>query len=94
MVDAVLDAAGYKRRVVLAVPHFHAVARAVARGRLIAAVPQQFATRVAAEFDLLVFEPPVAVPASEIKLYWHRRHDDEAAHRWMRTLILAIARGL
>jgi DNA-binding transcriptional LysR family regulator len=25
----------------------------------------------------------------EISLYWHKRHDEDAAHRWLREQIVA-----
>jgi DNA-binding transcriptional LysR family regulator len=88
-VDVALAKAGRTRRVVLAVPHFQAVAMAVARGRLIAAVPRQYAEVVAEDLRLSLFAPPVSVDVPQIFMYWHRRYDDDTAHRWLRQQILA-----
>jgi DNA-binding transcriptional LysR family regulator len=93
MVDDALRKAGAARRVALALPSFHGVARAVARGRLIAAVPIQFAKAVAPELDLAILAPPVAVPAPEIRMYWHKRHDRNPAHRWLRDQVVAATRA-
>lgn len=87
--DKALRKAGAERRVVLALPHFHAVALAVAEGRLIAVVPQQFADRVAGDLGLAIYRPPVDIPVPEVRLYWHKRHDRHPAHRWLRAEILA-----
>jgi DNA-binding transcriptional LysR family regulator len=89
LVDDALAKAGAARRVMLALPNFQGIARAVAQGRLIAAVPVQFATAVADDLDLAIYRPPVEVPVPEISLYWHRRHDQNPAHRWLREQILA-----
>lgn len=86
-IDEALDRVGRKRKVVLAVPHFQAVAMAVARGRLIAAVPVQYAEAVAENLGLWLFEPPVPVDVPEIHMYWHRRYDRDAAHGWLRQQI-------
>jgi DNA-binding transcriptional LysR family regulator len=86
--DDALRKAGAQRRVVLTLPHFHAVALAVAGGSLIAVVPQQFAERVADDLGLAVYRPPVEIPAPEIRMYWHKRHDGHPAHRWLRGEIL------
>jgi DNA-binding transcriptional LysR family regulator len=92
MVDDALQKAGVRRRVALALPHFQAVALAVARGRLIAALPVQFARWVAKELRLELYRPPVEVPVPEISMYWHRRHDRNPAHRWLRGQIMAAVK--
>ncbi len=88
-IDAALATVGRKRRVVLALPQFISVAHAVARGQLIASVPVQFATAFAAPLGLATYAVPVPVAVPPIYLYWHRRHDDDAAHAWMRDRIAA-----
>jgi DNA-binding transcriptional LysR family regulator len=35
-----------------------------------------------------MYRPPVELPQPEIKLYWHRRHDQHPAHRWLRNQIM------
>jgi DNA-binding transcriptional LysR family regulator len=86
--DTALARIGRARRVMLALPHFHAVALAVARGRLIAALPRQFADAVAAELGLASYAPPIPIPAPEISLYWHRRRDHDPAQRWLREQVV------
>lgn len=82
--DTALARAGRSRRVRLALPHFHAVALAVARGRLIAVVPRQFADAMAPELGLARYAPPMPFPVPDISLYWHRRRDLDPAHQWLR----------
>jgi DNA-binding transcriptional LysR family regulator len=89
MVDDALRKVGAERWVKLALPNFQGIARAVSRGRLIAAVPIQFATAVAKDLGVAVYKPPVEVPAPEIRMYWHKRHDHNPAHRWLRDQIVA-----
>lgn len=86
-VDTALQKAGGARRVSLALPHFQGVALAVAEGHVIAAVPIQFAQAVAKSLRLEIYDPPVDVPAPEVRLYWHKRHDRNPAHRWLRDQI-------
>jgi DNA-binding transcriptional LysR family regulator len=87
-----LMAMGRRRRVVLTLPQFYGVALAVSRGRLVAAVPEQFAHAVASELQLAIYQPPISIPVPEISLYWHRRHDAEPAHRWLREQVAAAAK--
>lgn len=88
-VDDALAAMGRRRRVTLALPHFQSVALAVARGRLIAAVPVQFARAMASSLDLALYDPPLPVSVPDIKLYWHSRHDRNPAHVWLREQIMS-----
>jgi DNA-binding transcriptional LysR family regulator len=90
-VDAALERHGHARRVTLALPHFQAVALAVARGGMTAALPVQFARVVREPLGLRFFHPPIPIPAPDISLYWHSRHDKDAAHRWMRRIVLDLS---
>lgn len=87
-VDDALAEQGRRRRVVLTLPHFSAVALAVAQSPdLIAALPVQFARAVSGTLGLDLYEAPIPVFAPEIQMYWHRRHDDNPAHKWLRDQV-------
>ena len=90
LVDEALAKTGRRRRVVLAIPHFHALTQCVVQAGLAAAVPVQMVQSLSAEDDLLVLDPPFASPVPEIKLYWHSRHTRNPAHRWLRQQVLAV----
>ena len=85
---------GRKRRVVLTLAHFYAVCLAVAEGELIAAMPIQFTRAYAKSLGLVAYESPIPLPVPEISLYWHKRHDDDPAHRWLREQIIAAVAPL
>ena len=93
-IDEALAAQGAARRVVLALPHFHAVARAVAESDLVAALPIQFANAVAGELGLTLYQLPMPSPAPEIRMYWHARHTQSHPHTWLRAQVLDAVRGL
>ena len=86
--DQALAGVGLKRRVSLALPHFQAVALAVAQGNHLAAVPRQFARWAAKSLPIVIYEPPLSIPVPEVRMYWHARRDDELPHRWIREQIL------
>lgn len=92
--DEALSKIGRARRVSLALPHFQAVALAVAQGNHLAAVPRQFAVWAAERLPLAIHEPPLSIPAPEVRMYWHARHDDEPPHRWIRNQILEAVGAL
>ncbi len=90
-VSDALARVGRRRRVVLTSPHFDGIGRAVARGGLIAAVPVQYARAVAKDLNLALYSAPIDVPEPDILLFWHRRHDQDPAHGWLREQIYATA---
>ena len=94
VIDDTLQKLGHTRRVVLALPHFHAVAAAVARGHLIAALPTVFAQAVVKESRLVMYKPPVPIEAGELFMYWHKRHDQNPALRWMRQQVSEVWKAL
>lgn len=94
LMDAALAEAGAKRRVVLALPHFQAVARAVAGSDLVAVFPGQVATAVAGALPLAIYRTPVEISGGTVRMHWHSRHDDEPTHRWLRNEVLATVQAL
>lgn len=84
--DEVLAARGLTRRVALSVPHFLFLLSALAGSDLVAMVPERLVRGVPA---LRVVEPPVEVPGFEISMLWPERVHRDAAHRWLRDLIVA-----
>ncbi len=93
MVDEALTKLGMARRVVLAVPHFHALIPSVSGSQMAAAVPVQFADAFAATAALRVFDLPIDVPKPEVRLYWHTRRTRDPAHAWLRQQVLDLCKG-
>lgn len=86
--DDALARVGRSRRVVLALPNFQGVATAVAQGELIAAIPEQFARAYADRLGLSLYPMPMETAAPEIRMFWRKRHTNNPAHAWLRSLIL------
>lgn len=93
-IDDALRERGAARRVMLTLPNFQGIALAVAHGRLIAAVPVEFANAVAKDLGLAIYRPPLDVPPPEMRMYWHKRHDRNPAHRWLREQVLQATGAL
>ncbi|WP_417672304.1 LysR family transcriptional regulator [Roseibium sp.] len=87
MGDAALDKVGRSRRVVMTMPVFSGVYRAVAGSDLIALLPSQLAAHVAPSAGLEVYEPPIDIPTATIFMIWHRRFSTSPPHRWLRNEI-------
>ncbi len=88
LVDRTLQVHGRSRDVALTVPHFQGVALAVAQSDLVAALPAQFAEAMTKSLAVEVYSLPFPVDAPTIQLLWHTRHDEDAAHRWLRQTML------
>ena len=92
--DAELEAHGIRRRVVLTVPHFAALARACAEGGLFAALPRHFARSVAPELGLALYGLPVPGPRVQVAMFWHARNRDDPGSMWLREKLREICAAL
>lgn len=96
-IDAVLDAIGLKRHVVLVVPSHPDAMRIVRACDLVAVIPHSclgnhLAGDHAARMGLHVFELPVPVPGFGISAIWHPRFDADPAHRFLRDTVAAVGK--
>lgn len=90
MGDAALARVGRTRRVVMTLPVFSGVYRAVAGSDLIALLPTGLARHLAASVGLELYAPPMSVPLAQIVMIWHRRTAASPAHAWLRDQITAV----
>jgi DNA-binding transcriptional LysR family regulator len=81
-----------KRHVVLTLPHWLAAPAVAAQTDLVTVV----SARMALELDdrLAILPLPLGPQRFTWTLYWHRRHETQAAHHWLRSLIEDVARTL
>ena len=84
--DRTLEARGLHRRFALMVPGFGALPALLRDSPLLATAPSLLADRFLAGFG--TSEVPTACPALPMYLIWHRRHQDDAAHRWLREQVV------
>lgn len=83
--DRTLEARGLHRRFAVMVPGFGALPAFLRGSPLLATAPSLLARRFMAGFGSC--EVPVPCPPLPMYLIWHRRHQDDAAHRWLRELL-------
>jgi DNA-binding transcriptional LysR family regulator len=83
--DRTLEARGLHRRFAVMVPGFGALPAFLRGSPLLATAPALLAERFMAGFGTC--EVPTPCPALPMYLIWHRRHQDDAAHRWLRELV-------
>jgi DNA-binding transcriptional LysR family regulator len=92
-VDAVLADRDQKRRVAANVPHWLLIPPILRQTDLVAVISGKLAAHFAPA-EVTVKPLPFSSEPFAWTLYWHRRHDNNQPHKWMRELIMASCRDL
>lgn len=85
-IDKALEQRGLARKIATRVPFLSIVLMLVNSDRL-AVVPRRVADDLALVCPLAVKELPFPSPRIVQSMIWHRRLDNQAAHRWLRDMI-------
>lgn len=93
-VDNVLLERGLQRRVVLTVPHWLLVPPTLAGSDLLAVVSRKLANLFAGDRRIAIRALPFESEPFDWNLYWHRRHEGSASHRWLRETIAEQCRTI
>jgi hypothetical protein len=75
----------------MAVPTFHLLFDILGSDDFIAFVPAGLLRR--RRSDLRVFDTTLVLPAIEILASWHPRLNGDAQHKWLRELVVKVARA-
>lgn len=92
-VDEALEAIGLERRVVATVPAVLPALYIVEQTNAVTTLPLLGLTRLTAALHLTLIPLPIAVPPLRAVMSWHKRHDHDAALRWLREQALECARS-
>lgn len=87
-VDEALRAIGAERRIATATGSFSAALALARASKLVATVPER-QTGILRE-GMHSFALPVEVAGITVSMLWHPRMDGDAAHRWLRGLVLEV----
>jgi DNA-binding transcriptional LysR family regulator len=90
VVDKQLQAMGRTRRIVLGLPAFLPALAAVAASRALVTLPARVASAFGLGFGLAMAEPPLAVRAFPVSVFWHRRNDTDPRTSWIRQQLQEI----
>jgi DNA-binding transcriptional LysR family regulator len=95
-VDEALERLGRQRQVVLTVGDFATALQALRGGDLLAVLPRGYVgpANDAADRGLVVRPLPFPLDPLPISLLWHRRHETDAAHQWLRRHLHDAASAL
>jgi DNA-binding transcriptional LysR family regulator len=89
--DDYLQKLGRRRQVAVSVPQYHLMPDILEATNYVGVMPSRLVQRFAGRLD--AFELPI--PTHDISLYasWHPRMQADAAHRWLRERVAAIAKA-
>ena len=91
-VDNILASLGRNRDVAINIPHWLLAPTLIRASNLVAVMPGRLAQSVMRETKgLATAKLPFATESFDWTIYWHRRHDKRAAHKWFRELIATVA---
>jgi DNA-binding transcriptional LysR family regulator len=93
LVDDALAAMGRSRRLALTVNQFFTAGQVVAQTDLLTVLPRSFLPVTGVAEGLAVRDLPVPLAPLQVHLLWHRRHDRDPAHLWMREQVAVQARA-
>lgn len=92
--DAVLAEQGFRRRIVVTLPHVAAVPFAVAGTDLAAALAERVAWHFRSVADVVVLPLPISLPPFGVDLLYTTHSTSTAAGRWFVSLLLKIGKRI
>jgi DNA-binding transcriptional LysR family regulator len=92
-VDEKLAGLGRTRRVALMLGQYAAAVQVLCQTDLLGVLPRRYVQASGAADMLHITALPFEMPRIEIGLLWHRRHERDAAQRWLREAIVRVAPG-
>ncbi|MBR1222450.1 LysR family transcriptional regulator [Bradyrhizobium sp. U87765 SZCCT0131] len=92
-VDTILAAHARSRIVALDVPYLSAGA-ALVQSNLVAVLGRQIAEEFRRAYPIEMRDLPFDAPRLRSNMMWHRRFDDQPAHRWLRDTIASTAAAI
>ncbi|HEV7913791.1 MAG TPA: LysR family transcriptional regulator [Albitalea sp.] len=90
-VDAALAGLQRTRRVMITVNQFFSAGSVVHQSDLLTVLPRSFVPAAGFASELVACALPFELPGIDVSLLWHRRHQQDAAQRWLRELLAQAA---
>jgi DNA-binding transcriptional LysR family regulator len=87
-VDTILTAHGLCRQVIAALPSFGAALAIVEASDIVCVLPRHLG--VPDGRALVPLPPPFPLPSVPAVVSWHRRHDTDPAHNWLRGTVAQV----
>ncbi|MTI13323.1 LysR family transcriptional regulator [Sansalvadorimonas verongulae] len=91
-VDDALNRLGQKRQIAVFTRHYHVAMQLSRQNDLIATLPTRAAKLMSDDPELVIMPPPFFIPPIELKMAWSPLLQQDSGHRWLRRLIVELAR--
>jgi DNA-binding transcriptional LysR family regulator len=91
-VEAALQRMGLLDSIGARVPHFLALPMIVAASDMVATIPRPLAELMQPIAALRIHPLPIRLPRLLVEQFWHERYHDDAASRWLRSLLPSAMR--
>ena len=90
VVDVLLERRGLSRRVARTAPSFEHAAQMVVGTDYVLTIPRRIAEVLVKRLELKIRKVPLPIDIFTLSMVWHRRHTDDAAHRWFRERVIEL----
>lgn len=92
--DDIIRSRGLRRQVVVTVGHFLLAPFLLSSTDAVATEPRRIMEPLGKLLNLKLIPPPVDIPPFEVTQVWHKRHDPDRGHTWLRDLIREVSANL
>ena len=93
-IDTKLEGMGYRRDIVASVPNFLLAPFIVAQSDYVSTLPSKLARYFAATLPIKLEPLPLDLAPFGPELIWHRKTENDPAHKWLRNEVRAIAKQI
>jgi len=92
-IDGVLAERGHERRVIASAPTTATALQLARDTDLVVTLPDAVTRSIRHQLGLITLPLPIELPEVPLCLLWHRRHDNDPAHTWLRETATRILRA-
>lgn len=93
-IDEALEPYGMRRHVQMIKPSFLALPFVLETSDMVTCIPARLALRMERMANIGLFEIPLDLPPFDVRMLWHPRTTNSAAHEWLRALIVDCAKEI
>ncbi|WP_340613521.1 LysR family transcriptional regulator [Xenorhabdus thailandensis] len=87
-IDRILLKEGLHRKITVQLPHWGIANDIISGTDLILTVARRSLLSMENNHNLQIFSPPFDIPPFDFKMVWHKRQETDAAHCWLRKIIM------
>jgi DNA-binding transcriptional LysR family regulator len=91
-IDEFLEELGLRREIAAVVPSFSAAVGMCVTSDLTTLARRRFLTVIGSPSTIAQFTPPIPLPVVSVDVIWHRRHDHDPTHQWLRHTARPVGR--